>query len=61
MFRTVALVDVSPEALKHAAAKFHVPRTYTDMSAMLADADDVDVVLIMSAKCVDLGLPSASS
>lgn len=50
MFRTVALVDVSEQALKHASAKFHVPRTYVDMSVMLAEADDIDLVMIMSAK-----------
>lgn len=31
MFRTVALVDVSRDALSHCAAKFHVPHTYTDV------------------------------
>lgn len=50
LFRVAALVDVSPMALEHASAKFHIPRTYTDVGAMLADADDIDVVMIMSAE-----------
>jgi len=31
MYRVVALVDVSQEALAHCAAKFHIPHTYTSV------------------------------
>lgn len=52
MFKVRALVDVSPGALAHASAKFSIPenRTYTSVDAMLADAGDVDLVMVMSAE-----------
>lgn len=50
MFRLVAIVDVSPGALVHASEKFHVPRTYTRFSQMLAEGEDVDLVMVLSAK-----------
>lgn len=50
LFRVTALVDISPKALEHASSKFHIPRTYTDVGAMLAEADDIDVVMITSAE-----------
>ncbi|GFZ46472.1 hypothetical protein JCM24511_04719 [Saitozyma sp. JCM 24511] len=31
MYRTVALVDISKQALEHCSKKFHVPKTYTDV------------------------------
>ncbi|BEI83709.1 hypothetical protein CcaverHIS002_0403130 [Cutaneotrichosporon cavernicola] len=48
LFRTLALVDISPGALQHAASKFHVPKTYTTLDPVLADPE-IDVVMIMSA------------
>jgi hypothetical protein len=31
MYRVVALVDVSREALAHCSSKFHIPYTYTSV------------------------------
>lgn len=52
MFKVRALVDVSAGALAHASEKFGIPkdRTYTKMDEMLANAGDVDLVMIMSAE-----------
>lgn len=50
MFKVKALVDVSQDALAHASAKFSIPRTYNSIDAMLAEAGDVDLVMVMSAK-----------
>ncbi|CAK9787084.1 NAD(P)-binding protein [Cutaneotrichosporon oleaginosum] len=47
-FNTLALVDVSPEALAHAAQKFHVQRTYTAIEPVLTD-NDIDLIMITSA------------
>ncbi|KAL1412609.1 hypothetical protein Q8F55_000356 [Vanrija albida] len=48
-FKVVALVDVSPGALAHAGAKFGVERLYTSLDALLAEAGDIDLVMVMSA------------
>jgi hypothetical protein len=31
MYRTLALVDISKQALEHCSKKFHVPKTFTDV------------------------------
>ncbi|KAJ5378893.1 NAD(P)-binding protein [Penicillium cosmopolitanum] len=46
MYEVTAIVDVSKQALEHCARKFNIPRTFTDVSEMLAACSDVDVVLI---------------
>ncbi|WOO82118.1 Inositol 2-dehydrogenase [Vanrija pseudolonga] len=48
-FKVVALVDVSEGALAHAGAKFGIERLYTSLAALLDEADDVDLVMVMSA------------
>jgi predicted dehydrogenase len=48
LFTARALVDVSPQALAHAASKFHVARTHTSLDPVLADPE-IDVVMITSA------------
>lgn len=52
MFKVKALVDVSPGALSHASSKFTIPqdRTYSNVEDMLANADDVELVMVMSAE-----------
>lgn len=49
MFKVVALVDISPGTLVHAGDKFNVERAYTNIDDMLAEASDIDLVMIMSA------------
>ena len=52
MFKVKALVDVSQGALSHASAKFAIPqdRTYSSVDDMLANASDIDLVMVMSAE-----------
>lgn len=52
MFKVRALVDVSQGALSHASEKFAIPenRTYIGVDDMLANASDIDLVMIMSAE-----------
>lgn len=43
-------MDVSKDALAHASAKFSISKTFTSIEDMLADAADVDLVMITSAE-----------
>lgn len=49
MFKTIALVDISEQALAHCRAKFHVPNTFTSVDKMLASCPEVELVMIMNA------------
>ncbi|OXG73217.1 hypothetical protein C348_06179 [Cryptococcus neoformans Gb118] len=49
MYLTVALCDVSVKALEHCSKKFHIPATYTNITQMLAERTEIDVVFILTA------------
>jgi predicted dehydrogenase len=46
----LAIVDISRDALRHCADKFHIPNTFEDVDEMLQKVPEVDVVMIMNAK-----------
>ncbi|KAK8864559.1 hypothetical protein IAR55_001809 [Kwoniella newhampshirensis] len=48
-YRTVAICDISQEALDHCARKFHVPKTYLDVRTMLSQSPEIDLVMVMNA------------
>lgn len=43
----VALADVNPAAAENAAAKHNIPRTFTDVAAMLRSVPEIDAVSII--------------
>lgn len=55
MYLTVALCDVSVKALEHCSRKFHIPATYTNITQMLAERTEIDVVFILTANEYHVG------
>ncbi|KAI5776260.1 hypothetical protein EDC01DRAFT_777860 [Geopyxis carbonaria] len=48
LYETVAIADVSRQAVEHCARKFKIPKAYTDAYQLIGD-DDVDVVFILTS------------
>lgn len=49
MFKTIALVDISEQALAHCSAKFNVLNTFTSVDEMLTGCPEVELVMLMNA------------